>query len=137
MDIKNNYPNRMSKPGSSLAITAMAFGIGSIVSAVMMTLYFPFVLGSLAIVFALLSKGLSPRMGAPARTGIICGFAGLAVNISILVTSVSFVFSNPDLLIEAAQSYDNTIEQMYGAPAEDILGDSMEKMVNDMLEAFQ
>ena len=119
-------------PGNGFANAAMILGIISIVTAIMLTLYFPFALGSLAILFALLSKGRAPKMQGRAKAGIICGTIGLAINISIFVSSICFVLSNPDLLIESAQMYDDMFEQMYGQPSEDILGDSMEDIISNM-----
>lgn len=158
MDFNNNNPNQNNNqgnpmpnhnpygyrytppervPGSGLASAAMILGIASIVSAFMMTVYFPFILGCLAILFALLSKGLSPKLVKQAKAGIICAIAALAVNVSIIVASISFMFSNPDLLIDVAKTYDTQIEKLYGVPSEDILGDSMEDVVNDMLNTFK
>lgn len=133
----NRYTPQANVPGSGLAGTAMILGIAAIVSAIMMTVYFPFILGGLAILFALLSKGLSPRFMKQAKIGIVCALAALAVNISIIIASVSFIFSNPDMLIDVAKTYDTQIEKMYGVPSEEILGDSMEDMIHDMINTFK
>lgn len=125
------YSPPVRTPGNGFANAAMILGIIAILTAIMLTLYFPFVLGSLAILFALLSKGRAPKMSGQAKAGIICGTIGLAINISIFVSSVAFVLSNPDMLIESARIYDDMIEQMYGEPSEDILGDSMENIISD------
>lgn len=124
-------------PGSSLATTAMIFGIISIVTALMMTVYFPFILGSLAILFAILSKGKAPSLMKQARTGVICGIIGLAANITIIAGSFAIVLSNPDALRQTARMYDQMCEQMYGRPSEDILGDSMEDIVDQLIEQMK
>lgn len=124
-------------PGSGLANAAIVLGIVAIITAVMMTLYLPFILGSLAIVLALLSKGTAEKLTGQAKAAISCGTVSLVINLAIFITSVAYVFSNPEMLIETAQMYDNTIEQMYGESSEEIFGESMEDMIGNMLDSFR
>lgn len=131
------YTPPAKMPGSGLSNAAMILGIISIVSAVMMTIYFPFILGSVAIVLALLSKGLAPKLARQAKAGIACAIVGLSINLGLLVSSFAYIFANPSLLIDTAQMYDSAIEEMYGIPSEEVFGQSMEDMVNDMLDDFQ
>ncbi len=127
------YVPPVRKPGSGLANAAIALGIISILTAIMMTIYFPFIFGSLAILFAILSKGRAPKMLQHAKTGLICGIAGLLINIVIFGGSVYYIISNPSVLVESAQIYDQMIEQRYGVPSEEILGDSMENIIEDFI----
>ncbi len=118
-------------PGQKLANAAMVLGIISVLSTILMTIYIPLILGSTAVILAILSKGTKPRMAGQAMTGLICGISGLAMNLGILVTSLSFIFSNPELLQDAARIYDTQFEQIYGESTEDVLGQSLEDMINE------
>lgn len=141
----NNNPNQngnpygyryvppVRKPGSGLANAAIVLGGISILTAIMMTIYFPFILGSLAILFAILSKGRAQKMVQQAKIGLICGIAGLIINVVILASSILYIISNPDVLVHSAQMYDQMCEQIYGIPSEEILGDSMENIVEDFI----
>lgn len=119
-------------PGKKLANAAMALGILSIVSTILMTIYIPLILGSIAIVLAILSKGVKPHMVSQAMTGLVCGIGGLIMNIGILAASLMFIFSHPDVLRDAAKTYDAQFERIYGESTEDMLGQSLEDMVNEM-----
>ena len=131
------YTPPVKLPGSGMALAAMVLGIISIVTACMMTFYFPFIFGSLAILFALLSKGSLTKMQTQAKTGIICGIIGLVLNCGIMVYSVNLALNNPELMIDTAIMYDDMIEQMYGVPSEEILGDSMEDVITDMYDILK
>lgn len=139
MDFNNNmnYQNRdfpVRTQGGGFANAAMILGIIAVVTAAVMTIYPPFIFGSLAILFAILSRGKAPKLMTQAKAGIICAVAGIAVNISIIVFSFVFIFSNPDLLRETAVIYDEMCEQLYGMPSEEIIGDSMENIVDELID---
>ena len=67
------YPPSYKMPGKSLATASMILGIISILSTILMTLYIPMILGSIAIVLAILSKGSKNNMPGQATAGIVCG----------------------------------------------------------------
>lgn len=113
-----NYP----EPGSSFASAAMVLGIISIVTSFTFTVYPPFVLGSIAIILAILSKGMRPKMLSKARTGIICAVSGLILNTIITVASMLLLFTNPDVRAEV----NKTFERQYGM--------SFDEMWEEMLE---
>lgn len=123
-------------PGSALAGAALVLGMISFITAIMMTIYFPFIFGSLAIVFALLSKGRAAKLIKYAKTGIICGIAGITANIIIIISTFIFILSNPSTLMQAAQQYDQIYEQVYGIPSEEIFGDSLQDIVEDFIESM-
>lgn len=112
----SSFPNQpgyvppRKSPADGMITAAMVLGIAAIVSAVMMTVYFPFVLGGISIIMALLSKGHEPKMVPKAKIGIICSIIGLVLNVTIIVGSIYTVFSN-----EAAyQQFDQMYEYFYG-----------------------
>lgn len=137
MDFNINTNNNYKAPGSNMASVAMILGIGAIVTALMMTVYFPFILGSIAIVLALLSKGSFAKMQSKAKAGIICSVIALLLNFGIIGYSFNIIFHNPDLIMDTAIMYDEMIEEMYGIPAEELLGESMEDAISDMYQMFE
>lgn len=124
-------------PGNAFASAAMVLGIISIVSALLMTVYFPFIFGSLAILFALLSRGRAAKLSNPAKAGICCGSVGFGINLAIIISSFALILSNPELLMQTAQTYDEMCEQIYGVPTEDILGESMEDIMGSFVDSIQ
>lgn len=130
------YVPPVKQPGSSLQTAAMVLGILSIVTACIMTVYPPFIFGGLAIIFAILSKGSIAKLQQKAKIGVICSIIGLVLNCFIIAGSFKTIFENPEMTMEVAAMYDDIIEQMYGVPSEDILGESMEDTMAEMFEAF-
>ncbi len=121
-------------PGQKLANAAMVLGIISVLSTILMTIYIPMILGTIAIVLALLSKGLQSHMAGQAMTGMVCGIGGLLMNLGILISSLMFIFSHPEILQDAARTYDTQFEIIYGESTEDILGQSLEDWVNETFD---
>ena len=112
-----------AQPGSSLANTAMILGIISILASFTFTIYPAFILGSIAIVLAILSKGSRSHFFQKARTGIICGTIGLLMNVVIAASSLIFVFTNP----EAYEMFNQEFERIYGMSFDEI----MDEMTGD------
>lgn len=125
------YPPSYRMPGKSLATAAMVLGIISILSTFLMTLYVPMILGSIAIVLAILSKGTKKNMPGQATAGLVCGAGGLVVNVGIFTAAMVFIFTHPEFLQDMARTYDAQIEQIYGESTEEILGQSLEDMINE------
>ena len=132
--VQGNHPTvtpSYKMPGKSLATASMILGIISILSTILMTLYIPMILGSIAIVLAILSKGSKNNMPGQATAGIVCGAGGLVVNVGIFTAALVFVFSHPEILQETARTYDTFLEQYYGESTEEMFGQSMEDMINE------
>lgn len=127
---QNNIPNQNGNPyGNSpynppvpkspaegMATAAMVLGIAAIVSAALMTVYFPFILGGISIILAILSKGYGEQIVAKAKVGIACAIVGIAVNLFIVIGSLYTVFSNPTIF----HQFDTMYEQFYGEPFTDV-----------------
>ncbi len=124
-------PPAYAVPGQKLANAAMILGIISVLSTILMTIYIPMILGTIAIILAILSKGLKSHMAGQAMTGLVCGIGGLLMNLGILISSLMFIFSHPELLQDAARTYDTQFEIIYGESTEDVLGQSLEDWVNE------
>ncbi len=75
---------------NSFINTSMIMGIVALVSSFLLgwTLFIPYIIGSLAIVFAVLSKESYPKMNQRATAGFICGIASLVVTTCIFVIAM-------------------------------------------------
>lgn len=119
----NNNQYNIDEPGSSFATAAMVLGIISIVTSFTFTVYPPFMLGSIAIVLALLSKGKRPKLLSKARTGVICAVSGLVLNTIIVTFSMVLLFTNPDVRAEV----NKTFEKQYGMSFDEMWEEIMEQ----------
>lgn len=116
-----NQPNQYyvpveKSPTDALSTAAFILGILAIISAFMMTVYFPFILGSISIILALLSKGYKNKMVNKAVVGIVCSIVGIVLNIFIIGKSIYFVFTNE----QAFAYFDSMYEEMYGESFSDM-----------------
>ena len=132
MDQMSSKTNSRNETGQRLAMAAMTLGILATVTTLTLTLYLPFILGSLAILLALLSKGAAASLKTQAIAGIVCGIAGLAINAFIIV--IVFSLYGGDIMRQSAQIYDEMVEDIYGVPSKELLGESMEEIVEELLD---
>ena len=117
---RNAYNN--AEPGGSFATAAMVLGIVSIVTSFTFTVYPPFIVGSIAIILAILSKGQRPNLLSKARTGVICAVIGLVMNTVIVITSMVLLFTNPYVRAEV----NKTFEKQYGMSFDEMWEEMME-----------
>lgn len=116
------YPVRPAESGSSLANAAMILGIIALICCFTFTVYPAFVLGSIAILLALLSKGRRPALFPKAKTGIICATIGLVLNTILVTSAMVMVFTDNDL----RQEMNEIMETQYGM--------SFDEMINEITE---
>lgn len=127
-----NHPIR--NPGQTLATISLILGLASIFT--MLTVYLPLILGSLAIVFAILSKGYGKKMLTIAKAGIGTALGGMALIIVIVGSLVVLLLSSSgDTLIQFGQQMDQQFEQQTGQKLEDVLGTSYEDMMREYAES--
>ena len=115
----NRWTPPVREPNQSMYTAALILGVITLVSAVMMTVYLPFVFGGLSIIFGILSRGQNRKLPGQAKTGIIIAVAGLVLNIGIIAGSFYLVFNNP----EVRKQFDITFEQMYGESFDEMMED--------------
>lgn len=115
----NPYLRGIPRPEPNQALISAAFvlGILSIVTAVMMTVYIPFILGTIAIMLAILSRKKDGALHRQARLGIILSVIGLVMNTVIVASSVYTVFNDPDV----REEFNTVCEQMYGQSFDDMM----------------
>ena len=68
------YNNGFAPGNNGFAFAALILGVSALFS--LFTVYLPLILGSLAILFALLSKGYGKKMAATAKIGFISAITG-------------------------------------------------------------
>ncbi len=112
---RGRYPNGFS--GERLASAAMIMGILTLATFISMTIYPPFVFGSIAIVLALLSRGRIPKMNAKARAGIICATIGMIANCALCGTSIYMLYTKPEIMDQV----NDLFESQYGMSYEEML----------------
>ncbi|MDE7258454.1 MAG: hypothetical protein K2N77_04345 [Lachnospiraceae bacterium] len=118
----NPYTNRSypppSKPnGDALATAAMILGVLAIILCASFTLYPTFILGSIGIVLALLSRGRALRSAAKAKIGLFCATAGIVFNCLLIATTFQAMRTNPQILEKANE----LIKEQYGMTYEEML----------------
>lgn len=124
----NPYANRSpyqapkTEPGHGLFTAAFILGIMALVSCFTFTVYPAYICGSIAIIFALLSKGQKSRMHNKASIGIVCAVCALILNTCIVTYSVTTIFTNPD----AMEELNEACEEIYGISFDDMMEELME-----------
>ncbi|MBQ0027781.1 MAG: hypothetical protein KBS96_04185 [Lachnospiraceae bacterium] len=115
---QQRYP--VVKP-NSFSTAAQICGIIAIISVFTMTIYPAMILGSLAIIFAILSKGSERKYSDRAKTGITAGIIALGMDIALVAATFMLIFSNG----EFKKQLNDACEQMYGQTFDEMLEDAM------------
>ncbi|MBD5393581.1 MAG: hypothetical protein HDR71_04780 [Lachnospiraceae bacterium] len=121
--------------GMTMATVSLALGVASIFTA--LTVFLPLVLGGLAIIFALLSKGYGKKMIIQAKIGLACGIGGLCAIAMMFFSSILLLVSDPSIIMEKAREYDAIIEDTYGQSTEDLYGYSFEDIMEEYSNLFR
>ncbi len=103
-------------PRNGMTTAASVLGLATIVTCVLLTVYIPFVTGSLAILFALLSKGSDKRMSPSALSGITSAVVGLVMNVILIISVITLYLTNPVIHERANQLF----EQRYGLTIDEL-----------------
>lgn len=119
---RSAYQRPTVDPGSSFATASMILGIISIVLSFTFTVYPAFVMGSIAIVLALLSKGRRPKLHSKATAGVICATCGLVINTVIVALCMVLLFTDPDVRAQV----NKTFEKQYGMTFDEMWDEIME-----------
>ncbi|MBQ8597428.1 MAG: hypothetical protein IJ409_06540 [Lachnospiraceae bacterium] len=122
-------------PGQNFAMISMILGTGCLFT--FFTVYLPIILGSLAIILAVISKGYARKMLLTAKIGMISAICSLTVLLSVIGTLFSFILTSDRTdLTNTGRILDEQIESQMGDSAEDIFGISYEDLMSqyaDML----
>lgn len=120
----------MNQSSNFYAKAAIVLGIITIVTTIMATLYIPFITGSMAILFALLSRGRRKTMCQIAFAGVITSVIGLIMNVMLIIMCISMYFYNPDIRKQVNQY----MEAISGVEIEDDA--SMNEILNSIFDAY-
>lgn len=122
MDYYNAQPQQQKTEKNPFATAALVLGILSLLS--ISTIIVPVFCGSLAILFAILSKGKNRTMESIAGYGVFSGLGALLLTLFISATSVWMYFYNEDYRNEL----NSTFEEIYGI--------TFEQYTEEMLEYY-
>lgn len=110
---------------NAMSTAAAVMGIITIISTFMFTVYVPFITGSLAILFAVLSRGKKKKLDSSATAGVAAGIVGMVLNIALIGT-VWYLYTNvPEIHDEANQLF----EQRYGF--------TIDEMIQDIIDEYR
>lgn len=134
---QNNYrpPQNYRNTSMTFATVSMILGLGSIFT--LLTIYLPIILGSLAIIFAVLSTDAGQKVLAAAKVGICTAAGSIALVITLMVITVSTLFTaSRENLIKLGQQMDQMIESQSGISTEDIMGESYEDLMTEFADTL-
>lgn len=113
---QNNYrpPQSYPHPGATFATVSMILGVGSVFT--LLTVYLPFILGSLSIIFAVLSSGAGQKLLATAKVGIGSAIGSMAMIIALMGTVLGLILgTSRENMLQLGQQMDQMIENQMGA----------------------
>ncbi len=119
----NNRRYPAGASGDRLASGAMIMGILALATFISMTIYPPFVFGSIAVVLALLSKGRAPKLASKAKAGIICATIGLIANSVLCTTTLYMLYTRPEIMDQVNDIFEKQYGMSYDEMIETILED--------------
>lgn len=116
-------------PGQNFAMISMILGTGCLFT--FFTVYLPIVMGSLAIILAVISKGYAKKMLLTAKIGMISALGSLTVLLAVIGILFSFILTSDRAdLMNTGRILDEQIESQMGDSAEDIFGISYEDLMS-------
>lgn len=128
---QNNYHpqgNSFPYPGQNFAMIALILGTGCLFT--FFTVYLPIVMGSLAIILAVLSKGYGKKMLLTAKIGMISAICSLTMLLSVIGLTFTFIVSSDrEALTDTGRILDEQIESQMGDTSEEIFGISYEELM--------
>ncbi len=112
-----NYNKTHNELDKHVNMATMALILGLISIPFCFFLYTGIILGGLAIVFAILSKGTADKLLTQAKKGIIYGTIGIVVGYCMFASNVHTLLNNPSY----RQELNRVSEQVNGVSFDDML----------------
>lgn len=134
---QNNYrpPQSYPHPGATFATVSMILGVGSVFT--LLTVYLPFILGSLSIIFAVLSSGTGQKLLATAKVGIGSAIGSMAMIIALMGTVLGLILgTSRENMLQLGQQMDQMIENQMGASPQELIGESYEDIMRSFADAM-
>lgn len=117
-----NLQNTAAGKANMFAMAAKVLGIIAIFSVFTFSLYPAFIMGGLAIILAVISKGDKIQMCQAAKTGFVTGIVALALNVTLIGgLGLLFFTDNPVKTL-----LNDTSVEMYGQTFDDMIKDAMD-----------
>ena len=115
------YTSPGRESSHNMAMVAFVFGIAAIGSNFILPVVLSFFLGSMSILFAILSKGGERKMESAARRGVVCSLLGFALAAILFVTMLV-----PMMLRQLSDpvfrdAMNQMSEQLYGISYDEVL----------------
>ena len=114
-----NYNKAHNELDSHVALATFARILGMFSIPLCLIFYTGIILGGVAVVLALLSKGTMKTFLPQAKKALVLGTVGVVLGYTMMVTSIHTVLTNP----EQRQQLNTMSEQMYGASFDDMLNE--------------
>ena len=126
----NSPYNHQEAPRSAFSSVALVFAIGSLLT--VMTVYLPLIFGSLAIIFAVLSKGARLKCNITELLTIAISLFSITIVIIAMVAAIYILIMNPQYVIDSIEAMAPMLEQIYGVTADEIIQqfESMTQLFN-------
>ncbi len=134
---QNNYrpPQSYPHPGATFATVSMILGVGSVFT--LLTVYLPFILGSLSIIFAVLSSGAGQKLLATAKVGIGSAIGSMAMIIALMGTVLGLILgTSRENMLQLGQQMDQMIENQMGVSPQELIGESYEDIMRSFADAM-
>ncbi|MDE7285483.1 MAG: hypothetical protein K2N55_01380 [Lachnospiraceae bacterium] len=132
----NGQHQFVRNPGQTMAMISLILGIASIVT--LFSIYLPIILGSIAIVLAILSKGYGKKMLTTAKAGVGTAIGGMTLIVAIFGAIISlFLSMTGDELVEFGRQIDQQFEQQTGMDIEKLTGTSYEEIMKSYAEMME
>lgn len=104
---------------NSMAKAAYTIGIVGVISLITMLVYPALIMGSTAIILALLSRDREGKMHSKAKSAITSGIVAITVDALLVVMTVTVLFSDGPL----KQEFNSTFKDIYGQTFDDMWED--------------
>ncbi len=108
----------------NVVMATMASTVGLIAVALLLTVYLSIILGGVAVVLAILSRGSDKKLLPQAKRGIVFGLIGMALGYFLLVQAFVTFFTDP----EARTMVNKYSEAISGESFDDTLKDLQESL---------
>ncbi len=111
--------NQKTTANSTFSSVALVFAIASLLT--VMTVYLPLLLGSLAIIFAVLGKG--ERLSFNMTELLTVGLSTFSIIIVLIamVAALYILFMNPQYILDSIEMMAPMLEEVYGVTAEELI----------------
>lgn len=134
-------PAPVRHKGEGMATAAMVLGIISLVSLLFLQINIPFLLGGIAIILAILSRGGAKKLLGKAKAGLTCSIIALALDISFCVFAIWLAFVLPFRSPEFHEELNKACEEQYGVSYDELMEEledvwEGEPLDNDIWENF-